>query len=415
MASFKKIIRKDGTRVYEIIVSRGRDRETRKLFTPYTMRYEPPQSLSDKQAEKKVREVAAKFEEDCRKGLVKTKSEIMKERKAKAEAQKKIMTVQQVFDWMQEESVENRTYYGYHINKLMAQAVLKEIASYPIGEVPDDSIRRCFMILQRLTHRIGNKKKQLMSSTKKLYSGALKNIFRFAVDKGLIDEVPQIFSRCRIKKNKDEIKEKSFMDINESKQFIEAVDKLNMSWKVLYLFMLDTGCRIGECVSFRWSSINLDTGKIIVQHNCRYVGRMKADGCDEPIEYNLRPKTGKIRTGVLGEHMLNVLREWKEIQHARGHDKDGFVFTMPNGKTFIPNTVRANLVRLCKKNNLKLIHPHSLRHTTASIMISSGVDILTVSQKLGHSQTSTTLNIYSHAIEDNRIKSQQIYNDVLYK
>lgn len=72
---------KDGTTIYEIRVSRGRDPVTGKQLTPYSMRYTPPVGYSAKRAFKEAQVVAAQFEADCRAGKVLTKAE----RKAQAE------------------------------------------------------------------------------------------------------------------------------------------------------------------------------------------------------------------------------------------------------------------------------------------------------------------------------------------
>lgn len=80
-----------------------------------------------------------------------------------------------------------------------------------------------------------------------------------------------------------------------------------------------------------------------------------------------------------------------------------------------PNTPYALLHKLLNKYDLPLVSLHSLRHTNASIMIASGTDIRTVSGRLGHSQTSTTLNIYAHLLQDADERAADIVSDVLYK
>ena len=56
---------------------------------------------------------------------------------------------------------------------------------------------------------------------------------------------------------------------------------------------------------------------------------------------------------------------------------------------------------------------HSLRHTNATLMIAGGMNARTVANRLGHAQTSTTMNIYSHAIQSADAKSAEILNDIL--
>lgn len=59
------------------------------------------------------------------------------------------------------------------------------------------------------------------------------------------------------------------------------------------------------------------------------------------------------------------------------------------------------------------LHPHSLRHTNATLQIGAHQDIKTVSSRLGHSQTSTTLNVYAHAIQEADATAAEVLNDLL--
>jgi integrase len=69
--------------------------------------------------------------------------------------------------------------------------------------------------------------------------------------------------------------------------------------------------------------------------------------------------------------------------------------------------------RFIKKTDLPDISLHSLRHTNAALLIAGGENVRTVSRRLGHSQTSTTLNIYSHAIESPDARAAQTLENLL--
>ena len=77
----------------------------------------------------------------------------------------------------------------------------------------------------------------------------------------------------------------------------------------------------------------------------------------------------------------------------------GKVFTSENGSVINPDTLSSWFKRFVQRNNLPDIHIHSLRHTAATLLIANGVDIATVSKRLGHSSKSTTLNVYTHAVK----------------
>jgi Site-specific recombinase XerD len=78
-----------------------------------------------------------------------------------------------------------------------------------------------------------------------------------------------------------------------------------------------------------------------------------------------------------------------------------------------PDTVTSWFKDFVKKNNLPDITLHSLRHTNASLMIANGVDLRTVSKRLGHAQVSTTTNIYSHAIKSADERAADVLGDIL--
>ena len=75
------------------------------------------------------------------------------------------------------------------------------------------------------------------------------------------------------------------------------------------------------------------------------------------------------------------------------------IFTTWNGAPMRPDTFTNRFRRWIATTDLPPVHPHSLRHTNATLLIASGTNIQTVSKRLGHSTSSTTANIYAHAIQ----------------
>ena len=78
-----------------------------------------------------------------------------------------------------------------------------------------------------------------------------------------------------------------------------------------------------------------------------------------------------------------------------------------------PDSVRHWLGKFCKREGLRYVNVHSFRHLNASMLIRNGVDVRTVSAALGHSQTSTTLNIYAHAFDEAQAKASEAIADTL--
>ena len=96
--------------------------------------------------------------------------------------------------------------------------------------------------------------------------------------------------------------------------------------------------------------------------------------------------------------------EWAE--HPR-------LFTNLNGTPMQPSTPEKRLGRILERAGLPHVSLHSLRHTNATLLITGGVDVRTVAARLGHSQTSTTMNIYAETIRSAEAAAAQVLDDIL--
>ena len=81
----------------------------------------------------------------------------------------------------------------------------------------------------------------------------------------------------------------------------------------------------------------------------------------------------------------------------------------------IPDSITKWLTRFSAKYNLPHINPHKFRHSQASILINAGVDIVTVSKRLGHAKVSTTSDIYSHILAKADERASNAIAEILYK
>ena len=112
------------------------------------------------------------------------------------------------------------------------------------------------------------------------------------------------------------------------------------------------------------------------------------------------------------------MKEWKVAQMrymlAQGYPMEGFCFTRDNGKVLNPQAPTSYLARFGKKYGVENLHPHALRHTMATISIANGADIVSISEKLGHSETSVTLDVYSHVNKQAQKRANQVLSQALY-
>jgi integrase len=163
-----------------------------------------------------------------------------------------------------------------------------------------------------------------------------------------------------------------------------------------YLWVISaTGCRRGEVCALRWTDVDLDGRELRVRRSVVHV-----DG--EVREKDT--KTHASRRLALDEPTVALLRQHRrrqrELALALGVRlaEDAVLFGDPEGRPWRPDVCTNRFGRLRARLGLGRVRLHDLRHFVASILIDGGIPISTVSTRLGHSQTSTTLDLYTHAI-----------------
>ena len=88
---------------------------------------------------------------------------------------------------------------------------------------------------------------------------------------------------------------------------------------------------------------------------------------------------------------------------------------MDDGKPLRPDSITQWLGNFSRRKGLPHINPHAFRHTAASVLITQGIDIVTVSKMLGHAKVSTTEDIYSHVIEESKQLACNALADVYFR
>ncbi|NDO18605.1 site-specific integrase [Lachnospiraceae bacterium MD329] len=135
----------------------------------------------------------------------------------------------------------------------------------------------------------------------------------------------------------------------------------------------------------QWKSVNFENNELYLCNNLLYLP-------DKGI-YSDTLKTNENRYVSVPQDVMDVLKQWKEEQAKIAYALDDewtetdYVFTRENGLPMCPHNILHFFKQLEKKHNLPHIYPHKFRHSQASVLINKGVDIVTVSKRLGHSKT----------------------------
>lgn len=182
---------------------------------------------------------------------------------------------------------------------------------------------------------------------------------------------------------------------DQAQQFLRAVqgDPLECLWVVL----LTTGLRRGEALALTWDDIDLEAGTLSVSKSLVQVNGVPTLST---------PKTASSqRTIAIGTSTVDALRRHRRIQlqvrlSSHGWADDGVVFGTSEGGHLRPDSAYRSLKRIVQRLGLPWIRLHGLRHTMASLALQSGVDVATVSQRLGHADVGITTRTYLHGSDE---------------
>jgi len=168
-----------------------------------------------------------------------------------------------------------------------------------------------------------------------------------------------------------------------------------------WLFLATVGCRRGECLGLRWQDVDLDGATASLSRQVTSV--------DHRIIVKELPKTKRGHMVVLDRNTVAMLRRHRAQQNEEkllmgaGYRDQGYVFCKPDGTVYDPDRFSREFDR--KQHQYNRAHPdaalprltlHGLRHTWATLALREGIDIKVVSDRLNHSSTFVTREIYSH-------------------
>lgn len=173
-----------------------------------------------------------------------------------------------------------------------------------------------------------------------------------------------------------------------------------------------TGCRRGEVLALRWLDIRHGTA-FVDRSLCQTRDGLvfKSTKTEEPRKVELPPSM----VASLEAHRLRQDEFRRQFGPDYRSDLD-LIFANPVGSPLMPNSITSTVSRLCRHLGLpKGASLHVLRHSHASLLLADGVDLATVSARLGHSSVRTTADIYSHAIRGKDHAAAQCWDEIMQR
>ena len=414
MASIKKIKNKKGVS-YKIIVSQGTDERGKQIL--HTKTFRPDDKLSPAKQKKAVEEFATDYERRIRNGY-----SFEGEKIAFAEFANK---------WL-EDIKAKRTYGTYEDYKcILDNKIIPHFRGFKVADINTQHIERFYRSLNK-DYSIASIKKQ---------SHILKGIFKKAMRFDMINKNPCECAEISKKDNKEDTlkfftPEQSLMFLKSLEMTYEseynahsriddtgkeycvakymATHKLSLQHKVFFNIAIFCGLRRGEVLALKWKDIALDKKELYVT---------KTVSKNETGVIYKDPKTSKSkRTVPFAESLVPLLKEYrlyyKKLKVSLGDtwQGDDNLFVQADGKLMCISTPSQTFARHLRRFNswidsneakakseklekLPIISLHGLRHSCATLLNYLGMNIIDISSILGHAQTSTTMDIYTHSFE----------------
>lgn len=284
-------------------------------------------------------------------------------------------------DWLdkwlllQKNQIKESTYSTYkthiknHIKPYFKDVYISKMTNKEIQEFINDKI-----MYGRLDHQGG-----LSVKTVKELVNIIKLSLKSAINNHIIESI--IFE-FKYPKHNHIIQ---MLDHNECKQLIKYLKQERTFISIGILLILCTGIRIGELCALTNQDINLNKQELYIDKTLQRI-------------YDIDNHSSKIIISSTKTHhstriipIPNTLLPYLEIEN------NNYYFLTQNEKYIEPRTLRYHFKKILKKVNLSNVTVHSLRHYFASQCIELGFDYNCLSEILGHSSPSTTMNLYVHS------------------
>lgn len=392
MPSTRLLSTKAGKAYYEIRVRLGRG------CPELTTRWYVPSGWSQRAIDRELAKVAAEFERRCKAGEVVTRKERKAHTEAEAAEAAKILTVKQygerVFMPAKKVILSENTRDSYQ--RCLDRWIYPRIGATKITEVSPADLSAVILALQS--------EGKAHSSAVKCYA-ILHSIFKMAYLSDTIDRNPMDKVE-RPKPRKDEIKddEADACTVAEVRYIMRCLDKEPLKWQAYVRLLIDTGIRRGEACGLQWRNVDFKTEQITIAGNLCYTASAGV--------YLDTPKSRRKRTIDVDPAVMALLKALQQEQASKAISQ--FVFTQEgSNEPMHPQSPSRYFKKFAERYGIPGLHPHKLRHSFASIAITNGADVASVSQNLGHADKSTTLRMYTHADQESMRRASNIFRDAL--
>ncbi len=313
--------------------------------------------------------------------------------------------------WINNYAIPNlspKTYERY--KSMLKSRILPYLGNMYLDKIQPMQLMYLYQELSEATYVRKNVTHKLSSKTVLEHHRLLHSMLQQAVYWQMIPYNPA----SRVRPPKAKKPNINFYDDAQTIALIKALEGEELKFRVIILLTIFTGLRRGEVLGLEWQDINFKNSSLTVRQASQYVSSIGI--------YTKDPKTETSNRIIsIPESIIKLLKEYKREQlknRLRLGDKwieTDRLFVQWNGAPMHPDTITRWFRQFLEDKNLPHITFHGLRHTHATLLISQGLDVRTVSNRLGHAQTSTTLNFYAHAFAKMDREASDKLDNLLYR
>ena len=237
-------------------------------------------------------------------------------------------------------------------------------------------------------------------------------VFKYGIDMELLTSNPmEKVIKPKLKERPQQYQE--FYDKDELNKFLSCAKEYNFRYFVYFRLLAYTGMRKGESLALKWSDIDFETNTISITRNV-------TTGLNNRPYISNGKTANSVRRIPVDSETMNYLKEWRYCQQKdmlkKGFnflDADNYIFpTINNGITSLSKPRQWNK-SICDKFGLRRIKIHGFRHTHASLCYSAGLNAKEIQKRLGHADSKTTMNVYTHVMKNDEKKAVKKFADFM--
>lgn len=202
--------------------------------------------------------------------------------------------------------------------------------------------------------------------------------------------------------------------IDECNKFLNRMREQKDYIFMLYYLAIYTGMRRGELLGLKWENIDFEKKRIYVEHSLYYISGQGL------VLQSPKTASGKRNISITNETIAElqsykVKKQEQLLKVGMKLSGEHFVVSAFGGEPVNPNTIHKQFLYDIKLAGVRRIRFHDLRHTHATIMLEIGENSKVVSERLGHSNVSITLDKYSHVTPNIQDSSAEHFSEALRK